>query len=424
MDSQPDDTGIPEAMEAPERRRFLKTAALGLAGASLAPAVWAQGSPDAPPPIPDWMKIPGADTAANPYGLPSLHEGHVVRKLSVAKQAQSASSRTPLEKLDGILTPNGLFYERHHAGVPDIDPAQHRLMVHGLVERPLVFSMADLRRFPSVNRIHVLECSGNQNFSYKDKVTAGDIMGLVSCAEWTGVPLRTVLEEAGIKPGAKWVVAEGADAAAMTRSIPLEKCLDDVLLVYSQNGERLRPEQGYPLRILVPGYEGNMSVKWLRSLQLREEPIYSREETSKYTDLMPDGTAREFTFVMEAKSIITYPSGGQKLDGPGFHEISGLAWSGSGKIERVEVSTDSGQTWTDARLQGPVLPICMTRFRHAWQWDGTPTTILSRAIDETGYVQPDLQTILDARGRNSTYHNHAIQPWIINENGKVSNALA
>lgn len=422
MTTQLDEAGQP-APTAASRRRFLKTTILGAAGAGLAPAAFAQEAAETSA-IPESMKTPGADTAANPYGLPSAHESHVVRKLSVSKQAQSSSSRTPLEQLDGILTPNGLFYERHHGGVPDIDPAEHKVMIYGLVEKPLIFTMADLRRFPSVNRIHVLECSGNQNFSYKNKVTAGDIMGLVSCAEWTGVPLRTILEEAGVKPEAKWVVAEGADASGMTRSIPLEKCLDDVLLVYSQNGERLRPEQGYPVRIFVPGYEGNMSVKWLRSLQVRDEPIYSREETSKYTDLMPDGKAREFTFVMEAKSIITFPSGGQKIDGAGFYEISGLAWSGSGKIARVEVSTDNGATWTEAKLQEPVLSICMTRFRHAWQWDGKPTTIMSRAIDETGYVQPDLQKILEVRGKNSTYHNHAIQPWNINDNGEVSNALA
>lgn len=412
----------------PTRRNFLLTGSVavggGLAGAAgLGSAALAEGN--LPPNIPEWMTYPGDDVAHNPYGLPSGFEKDVVRKiLGTPKQLSSASSRTPLQDLDGIITPNGLHYERHHGGIPDIDPAQHRLMVFGLVEKPLIFTVDDLRRFPSVSRVHFLECSGNQSFSSAGRETAGDVMGLVSCAEWTGVPLKTVLEECGIKPEAKWVVAEGADAAAMTRSIPIEKCLDDALLAYSQNGERLRPEQGYPLRVFLPGFEGNMSIKWVRSLQLREEPIYSREETSKYTDLLPGGIARQFSFVMEAKSIITAPSGGQKLSSPGFHEITGLAWSGSGKIARVEVSVDGGETWADATLQDPVMHICLTRFRFPWTWDGKPVTILSRATDETGYVQPTIAQLEAVRGKNSTYHNHAIQPWAITETGEIKNALA
>ena len=412
----------------PTRRNFLLTGSVavggGLAGAAgLGSAARAEGN--LPPNIPEWMTYPGDDVAHNPYGLPSGFEKDVVRKiLGTPKQLSSASSRTPLQDLDGIITPNGLHYERHHGGIPDIDPAQHRLMVFGLVEKPLIFTVDDLRRFPSVSRVHFLECSGNQSFSSAGRETAGDVMGLVSCAEWTGVPLKTVLEECGIKPEAKWVVAEGADAAAMTRSVPIEKCLDDALLAYSQNGERLRPEQGYPLRVFLPGFEGNMSIKWVRSLQLREEPIYSREETSKYTDLLPGGIARQFSFVMEAKSIITAPSGGQKLSSPGFYEITGLAWSDSGKIARVEVSVDGGETWADATLQDPVMHICLTRFRFPWTWDGKPVTILSRATDETGYVQPTIAQLEAVRGKNSTYHNHAIQPWAITETGEIKNALA
>lgn len=412
----------------PTRRNFLLTGSVavggGLAGAAgLGSAALAEGN--LPPNIPEWMTYPGDDVAHNPYGLPSGFEKDVVRKiLGTPKQLSSASSRTPLQDLDGIITPNGLHYERHHGGIPDIDPAQHRLMVFGLVEKPLIFTVDDLRRFPSVSRVHFLECSGNQSFSSAGRETAGDVMGLVSCAEWTGVPLKTVLEECGIKPEVKWVVAEGADSAAMTRSIPIEKCLDDALLAYSQNGERLRPEQGYPLRVFLPGFEGNMSIKWVRSLQLREEPIYSREETSKYTDLLPGGIARQFSFVMEAKSIITAPSGGQKLSSPGFYEITGLAWSGSGKIARVEVSVDGGETWADATLQDPVMHICLTRFRFPWTWDGKPVTILSRATDETGYVQPTIAQLEAVRGKNSTYHNHAIQPWAITETGEIKNALA
>lgn len=412
------------------RREFIKKSAAVLGGgavggAFLSRSAASQDAVNLPPHVPEWMTYPGADTGSHPYGTPSPFEDHVVRKIfGEPKQLSSASARTPLEKLNGIITPNGLHFERNHGGVPEIDPAEHRLLVSGMVDRPLKFTMQDLMRFPSVSRIHVLECSGNQSFSSKGKVTAGDVMGLVSCAEWTGVPMRTVLEECGISSDAKWVIAEGADSAAMTRSIPIEKCLDDVILAYSQNGERLRPEQGYPLRVFIPGYEGNMSIKWVRRLEVRDSPIYSREETSKYTDPLPNGKAREFTFLMEAKSIITYPSGGQRLLTPGFHEISGLAWSGSGKITRVEVSTDGGSTWQDAALQDPVMRICLTRFRLGFNWDGTPTTILSRAIDETGYVQPTLEEIVAVRGQNSVYHNHAIQPWKINEAGEVSNALA
>lgn len=412
------------------RRDFLKEGGLAV-GAMAAGSVLAQtagakdlaGSPAGPlPAVPESMEYPGADTGTHPYGVPSSFEQDVVRKLAPnGKQYSSSLSRTPLEELDGIITPNGLFYERHHGGIPEIDPQQHRLMIHGLVERSLVLTMEEIRRYPSVSRIHFLECSGNPTFLNVKAPTAGELFGLTSCAEWTGVPLKTVLEEAGLKPEAKWLIAEGADAAAMNRSIPIEKCLDDALLVYSQNGERLRPEQGYPLRVFLPGYEGNMSIKWVRRLHLTEEPIYAKEETSKYTDLMPDGTARQFTYVMEAKSIITRPSGTQKI-APGFNEISGIAWTGYGKIAKVEVSVDDGKTWQEAELQEPVLTRALTRFRLPWVWDGKPATIVSRAIDETGYVQPTLEELIAIRGVNSHYHNNMTQPWKIAENGEVTNA--
>lgn len=297
-------------------------------------------------------------------------------------------------------------------------------MLHGMVERPLVFTMEDIRRFPSQSRIHFLECSGNPVYTKPYGKTASDLVGLLSCAEWTGVPLKTVLDEAGLQAGAKWIVAEGADVAALTRSIPIEKCLDDAMLVYSQNGERLRPQQGYPLRLLLPGFEGNMNVKWLRRLKVTAEPAYSREETSKYTDPMPDGTSREFTFYMEAKSIITRPSGGQKLTTKGFHEITGIAWSGHGKVKSVEISLDEGKSWQQAELQEPVLTRALTRFRLPWHWDGTPAVIQSRAIDETGYVQPTLAELVAVRGLNSFYHNNAIWPWRIDANGEVTNGQA
>ncbi|MGY4364433.1 sulfane dehydrogenase subunit SoxC [Bradyrhizobium sp. LB1.3] len=408
------------------RRLFLRGSAAVAGGTVMGAGASAAAETDnLPPNIPEWMKAPGEPMGSQPYGAPSPFEKGVVKNISkTLKQYISASGRTPLQELDGIITPNGLFYERHHGGVPTIDPAQHRLMLHGLVERPLIFTMDDLRRFPSESRVHFLECSGNPGYSKPYGKTASELVGLVSCAEWTGVSLKLVLQEAGLKPEAKWVVAEGADAAALTRSIPIEKCLEDAMLVYSQNGERLRPQQGYPLRLFLPGFEGNMSVKWLRRLHVTAEPVYSREETSKYTDLLPDGTAREFSFFMEAKSIITRPSGGQRLNAPGFHEITGIAWSGHGKIARVEISVDDGKSWQDARLQEPVLTRALTRFRLPWRWDGKPAVIQSRAIDETGYVQPTLSELLAVRGENYFYHNNAIWPWRIAADGEVTNAQA
>jgi sulfane dehydrogenase subunit SoxC len=412
-------------LASPHRRRLLGQGAVLVGGAlagSTARAVAADDA-NAPPSIPDWMRAPGADVGSEPYGTPSRYERRLIRNIPKnLPQYISASSRTPLQDLDGIITPNGLFYERHHGGIPEIDPSQHRLMIHGLVETPLILSMDEIRRFPSESQIYFLECSGNPGFEAMSGRTASDLVGLVSCSEWTGVRLRTVLEEAGLKPEARWVVAEGADAAAMTRSLPIAKCLDDAMLVYSQNGERLRPQQGYPLRVLLPGYEGNMSVKWLRRLNVTAEPAYSREETSKYTDLMPDGTARQFTFVMEAKSIITRPSGTQRI-AQGFNEITGLAWSGHGRIRTVEVSVDDGRSWTEAQLQAPVLTRALTRFRLPWTWDGTPTTILSRATDETGYVQPYFADLTAIRGTKSFYHNNAVIPWRIAASGEVTNGF-
>jgi sulfane dehydrogenase subunit SoxC len=423
-------TNIDKDIALTSRRRFLRDGGALLGGTVVANALAgrealaaSEGSDNLPPNVPEWMKTPGDPMGSQPYGTPSRFEKGVIKNIPKnLPQYLSASGRTPLQDLDGIITPNGLFYERHHGGVPTIDPSQHRLMLHGLVDRPLIFTMDDIRRFPSESHIYFLECSANPGYKKLSGKTASDLVGLLSCAEWTGVRLKLVLQEAGLQAGAKWVVAEGADAAALTRSIPIEKCLDDAMLVYSQNGERLRPQQGYPLRLLLPGFEGNMNVKWLRRLRVAAEPTYSREETSKYTDLMPDGSAREFTFYMEAKSIVTRPSGGQRLSVPGFHEISGIAWSGHGKIKRVDVSVDDGKSWQEARLQEPVLTRALTRFRLPWHWDGQPAIIQSRAIDETGYVQPTLAELLAVRGANYYYHNNAILSWRIAADGEVTNA--
>src|ERR1700735_4722622 len=315
-------------------RRSLFGASASAAAAAIVSPGLAQEGDNLPPSVPEWQLEPGEETLSQPYGKPSKFEANVVRRyrqgLPEPPTRLSSFSLTPLQDLHGIITPNGLHYERHHAGVPTIDPSEHRLMVHGLVERPLIFTMEDVTRFPSVSRIHFLECSGNtQNWGApKPELTAQDTHGLLSCCEWTGVPLSTVLAEAGVKPEAKWMLAEGADAAAMTRSVPIEKALDDALLVYAQNGERLRPEQGYPLRLLLPGYEGNTNVKWLRRAQGGAAPFETREETSKYTMVMPDHTIRQFNFVMEAKSVITFPSSGHKLKEPRLSGSLGLALGG------------------------------------------------------------------------------------------------
>lgn len=406
---------------------FVGTAALGIAAAPFARAA-TSGLPALPEDqalsIPAWTKALGGPTA-KPYGMPSKFELDAVRQLYPGlKETMSAYSTAPLQELDGIITPNGLFYERHHAGVPEIDPAEHRLVVHGLTETALVFTVDEIRQFPAVSRIHFIECSGNPSFLPPWGKTAAEVSGLVSCAEWVGVPLKTLLDEAGLKAEAKWVIAEGADGAAMTRSIPIEKCLDDVLVVYSQNGERLRPEQGYPLRLVVPGYEGNTHIKWLRRLHVTDMPAYSREETAKYTDLMADGRSRKFSFVMECKSLITAPSGTHKLARKGLHEMRGIAWSGHGKITRVDVSVDGGRNWYEAKLQEPVLSKALTVFRAPFEWSGEELMLMSRAIDETGYVQPSLEQLKEARGQFSFYHNNATQPWRIDANGEVTNGRA
>lgn len=422
------------APERPDRRAFLRqtaataggTLAIGALPASLLAAT-PSGHTPSPPGTPAWTHTQGHPIVTPPYGVPSRFEANVIRRPTELTPTKLSSwSFTPLQDLNGIITPNGLFFERHHAGVPDINPAEHRLLIHGMVDRPLLLTVDEIMRYPSVSRIYFMECSGNTltEWNGPKEPTVQGTHGLVSCAEWTGVPLSVIVDQVGLKPGVKWMLAEGADAAVMDRSIPISKVLDDALLVYSQNGERLRPEQGYPLRLLLPGYEGNMNIKWLRRLKFGDQPFYTREETSKYTDLMPDGRARIFTFDMEAKSVITSPSGGQHLPGHGFYEIRGLAWSGHGRIRRVDISLDGGRNWQPAELQAPILPKCLTRFRLMWNWTGEPAVLQSRCVDETGYVQPTLSQLVAVRGVNSTYHLNAIQSWQVNPNGEVKNVHA
>jgi sulfane dehydrogenase subunit SoxC len=331
------------------------------------------------------------------------------------------SSRTPLQDLHGTITPSDLHYERHHGGVAVVDPATYRLTVHGMVDRPLIFTLQDLKRFPAVTRTCFLECAGNYN-GQREELTPQEICGLTSQSEWTGVMLSTVFNEVGAQPRATWFLAEGQDAAVMTRSIPLKDAIGEAMLAYAQNGEALRPEQGYPVRLLLPGWEGNTSVKWLRRIELADQPFMTREETSKYTDPLADGTAREFSLVIDARSVITSPSYPQTIQ-KGFLELRGIAWSGRGVIRRVDISTDGGRAWKPATLQQPVLPKAVTCFRYAWEWDGRPTEIVSRAVDETGYVQPEMSAIQRVRGRRTRYHLNPVTGWTIDADGRVRFAL-
>lgn len=333
------------------------------------------------------------------------------------KKPSDISSRTPLQDLYSTITPADLHFERHHAGIPTIDPAKYELLIHGMVDRPMKFTLNDLKRFPSVTRTCFLECAGNFRTG-KEDMTPQDILGLTSQSEWTGVMLSTILREVGVQPKATWFLAEGGDASIMTRSIPVSKALDDAMIVYAQNGEAIRPEQGYPARLLLPGWEGNMNVKWLRRLEFSDEPWFTREETSKYTYPVKD-RIRYFSFEMDARSIITYPVFPQKVE-RGWIEIRGIAWSGRGKVLKVEVSTDNGKSWNLANLQEPVLSKAHTYFRYLWQWKGDATQILSRVTDETGYLQPTLKQLADARGTAmGGYHMNPITAWLVKGDGSV-----
>jgi sulfane dehydrogenase subunit SoxC len=417
-----------EAGPALGRRGFLRAgaaaASAGIAAAAASPARAAEPK-NLPPNIPDWTRYLGPGVGDKPYGAPSAHEKAVVRRtvdwLTASKE--SSVSFTPIADQIGIITPSGLHFERHHAGRPDIDPAAHRLIVHGLVEREMIFTMADLRRFPAASVVRFVECPANGGMEWRGAQLerCQYVRGMISCSEWTGVTIRTLLRETGLKPTAKWMLAEGADAAAMTRSVPIEKVLDDAILCYGQNGEAIRPEQGYPLRLLLPGWEGNMSVKWLRRLEFGDQPWHTREETSKYTDLMPDGRARQFTWFMEANSVVTYPSPERPFLGKGFNEIAGFAWSGLGRIRRVDVSVDGGRNWTTAKLHDPVFAKAMTRWSLPYSWNGQPLLVMSRAIDETGYVQPSIAELRKVRGVNSIYHNNAMLTWHVKAGGEVEN---
>ena len=398
-------------------------------------AVGAAGSTGAAAPTggdPAILKLPrhstslGQPVAARPYGLPSEHERALQRRESpgLTRVGGSSVSFAPLQGLFGIITPNGLHFERHHQGWHDVEPSQHRLMINGLVKNPKVYTMDDVLRLPSVSRIHFIECGANSGMEWGNVAvpTVQYTHGMLSCCEYTGVPLSVLLDDAGYdKKSGKFVLGEGADGSGLTRTISMARALDDVIVAYAMNGEMLRPENGYPLRLVVPGVQGVSWVKWLRRIEVGDQPWHTREEVLHYVDLMPDGLHRQFTSIQECKSVITSPSGGQMLLDKGYYNVTGLAWSGRGKVTRVDVSTDGGRNWRTARMETPMLTKALTRFNFDWVWDGSPAILQSRAMDDSGYVQPQLRQLRAVRGTRSIYHNNAIQSWRINAQGEVAN---
>lgn len=377
--------------------------------------------------LPEHSRGLGQPVVTDGYGQPSKHERNVQRRQSpgLTQTRQASVSFAPLQSLFGIVTPSGLHFERHHQGWWDIDPSQHRLMLNGLVKSPKVFTLDELMRLPSVSRFHFIECGANTGMEWGNVAvpTCQYTHGMLSCSEFTGVPLITLLELAGadLKKG-RFVLAEGADGSSMTRTIPMSLITSgEVLVAYGQNGEMLRPENGYPLRLVVPGVQGVSWVKYLRRLEVGDQPWATKDEAIHYVDLMPDGTHRQYTSIQECKSVVTTPSGGQMLLDKGFYTISGLAWSGRGAVKQVDVSVDGGRNWRTARLQGPVMSKCLTRFSLDWVWDGKPAILQSRATDETGYVQPSYRQLRGVRGTRSIYHNNAIQSWLVEESGEVKN---
>jgi sulfane dehydrogenase subunit SoxC len=383
-----------------------------------------------------WSLEMGAVTP--PLQVPSRFEKNVVRTLSNPNnEFRNSHARTPHHLLNGTVTPNSLHFSINHSGLPDIDPAKHKLVVHGMVKQPLEFSLETLSRYPLVTRMGFLECSGNSAPMFSNEplqATAQALHGLVSNAEWTGVPLSVLLDEAGIDPTAKWVVAEGGDSLALHRSVPVKKAYDDALVAIYQNGERLMPGNGYPMRLFLPGYQGNMNVKFLRRLKVVDQPAMSFYEARTYSQLLPDGKAWRFHFLQEVKSFITHPSFGHSLKGAGYYDISGVAYSGNGRIQKVMVSADGGKSWAEAALQGPVHPKAFTRFRMPWRWDGQPVVLQSRAWDEAGGVQPTRAEFVAARGETKqpvrsplafpNQHYNSLTSWAVDSKGEIKHVYA
>lgn len=411
------------------RRAFLAAGAATVAGTVASRAVANEADPLITE-VQDWASVTGEGVDETPYGLPIEFEKDVIRRNVPWLTADPISSInfTPIHALDGTITPQGCAFERHHSGAIELRKEDYRLMINGLVDRELVFTYEDLERFPRENHVYFCECAANTGMEWAGAQLNGAQFthGMIHNMEYTGVPLRVLLQEAGLDKAGdlkdKWVYVEGADASSNGRSIPMDKALDDVLIAFKANGEALRKEHGYPVRLVVPGWEGNMWVKWLRRIEVSDAAVQSREETSKYTDVLEDGTARKWTWVMDAKSVITSPSPQSPIThGPGPMVISGLAWSGHGKITRVDVSKDGGITWETARLGKQGDSKALTRFYLDTQWDGKDMLLQARAMDETGYVQPTKDQLREVRGENSVYHNNCIQTWYVNAKGKAEN---
>ena len=414
------------------RRNFLRQSFLAAGAALAAPMVAraSEGDPDILN-LPEWSTTLGQPVATRPYGMPSKFESQLLRRESpgLARVGGASVSFCPLQGLFGIITPSGLHFERHHQGWQDVDPARHRLMINGsdpeFLKKPKVYTMDDLMRLPPVSRIHFIECGANTGLEWGNVAvpTVQYTHGMLSCSEFTGVPLNTLLEDCGVDyKKARYVLAEGADGSSMTRTIPMEMVENgEVIVAYGMNGEMLRPENGYPLRLVVPGVQGVSWVKWLRRIEVGDKPYATKDEAVHYIDLMPDGLHRQYSSIQECKSVITSPSGGQSLLDKGFYNVTGVAWSGRGRIKQVDVSFDGGLNWQTARIEGPVQNKALTRFNIGWVWDGKPAILQSRAIDETGYVQPTYGQLRKVRGTKSIYHNNAIQSWKVVESGEVSN---
>ena len=416
-----------------DRRAFLRGGAAmtaALTGYAVVKSAAAEPLKDDP-----WSLVPGGNTV--PYEKRSRFEEKVGRTLSNPNgEPRNMHARTPHQQVNGTLTPNGLHFTICHSGIPDIDPDRHRLVIHGLVKQPLAFTLDTLARYPMVSHMAFVECGGNSAPMFAPQplqVSVQALHGLVSCAEWTGVRLSTLLEETGIDPQAKWLVAEGADSLAVSRSVPLTKALDDAIVALYQNGERLMPGNGYPMRLLLPGWEGNMNVKFLRRLKLTDQPAMTYYESKIYSQLLPNGKAYQFYFLQEVKSFITHPSHGMAMQGPGFYEISGVAYSGNGRISKVMVSADGGKTWAQAALQDPVLSKAFTRFRAPWRWDGGPAVLQSRAWDEAGNAQPLRADFVAQRGELKAappvlafpnQHYNSITSWAIDGKGEVKHVYA
>jgi sulfane dehydrogenase subunit SoxC len=418
-------------------RRAFTSAAAGAAALSAA-SVRAQANPvPAAGGDPNILELPahskglGQPVATDGYGKPSQYEANVQRRPSpgLTQTAQASVSFAPLQSLFGIVTPSGLHFERHHQGWWDVDPSKHRLLLNAsdpsLMKTPMVFTMDEIMRMPSTSRFHFIECGANSGMEWGNVAvpTVQYTHGMLSCSEFTGVPLRLLLDQCGVDyRRARFVLGEGADGSSMTRTLPMELVESgEVLVAYGQNGEMLRPENGYPLRLVVPGVQGVSWVKYLRRIEVGDQPYGSKDETLHYVDLMPGGLHRQYTSLQECKSVVTTPSGGQVLLDKGFYNIGGLAWSGRGKIVKVDVSVDGGRNWRPARLEQPVLTKCLTRFGIDWVWDGKPALVQSRATDDTGYVQPTYRELRAVRGTRSIYHNNAIQSWLVQESGEVKN---